>query len=29
MFPVDVITGKVIMGGKEAESAALGQAYSG
>jgi len=28
MFPVDVITGKVIMGGKQAEVAALGQAYS-
>ena len=29
MFPVDPTTGKVIKGGKESESAALGQAYSG
>ena len=29
MFPVDPTTGKVIMGGKEAETAGLGQAYSG
>lgn len=29
MFPVDAVTGHVIMGAKEAETAALGQAYSG
>ena len=29
MFPVDPTTGRVIMGGKESETAGLGQAYSG
>jgi len=29
MFPVDATTGKVIKGEKEAETADLGQAYSG
>ena len=29
MFPVDATTGKVIMGADEAETAGLGQAYSG
>ena len=29
MFPVDATTGKVIMGAEEAETAGLGQAYSG
>tara|TARA_B100001964_G_scaffold181880_1_gene201216 strand:- start:1114 stop:1302 length:189 start_codon:yes stop_codon:yes gene_type:complete len=29
MFPVDATTGKVIMGVEEAETAGLGQAYSG